>query len=250
MTQLAARTPSHSLVFVASGAALIAAAVWASLADQAWGAAAFLGAAGLALWRYEITLSPGPWWLFIIDAAAFAIFAVARNNAIGFWQLPGPWKDVPLFNVSGAAIAYAVYLSGAFGALLVGRRGLALFEALSLVATPFLFNLTMTLAADWHMQEFGALLTPGVPLPFQGQVFVGRAAILFAVAEAMLVAFSTMHAGRPVGDPRLHALLLGVAALAAATPLLANFAQVAGAAPFFAILVASALAALAQAGLS
>src|SRR5579862_5046833 len=213
MTQLAARTPSHSIVFVGSGAALIAAGLWASLADQAWASAAFLGAAGLALWRVELSLSPGPWWLIIVDAAAFAIFAVFRNNAIGFWQLPGPWKDVPFFNVSGAAIAYAVYLCGALGAMLVAKRGLTLVEALSLIATPFLFNLTMTIAADWHMQELGALLTLGVSLPFQGQVLAGRVVDLFTVAEAMLLAFSTMRVGRPVADPRLHALVLAAAAL-------------------------------------
>src|SRR5579872_77353 len=117
------------------------------------------------------------------------------------------------------------------------------------MATPFLFNLLMTVAADWHMQELGALLTPGVTLPFQGQVFVGRAVVLFIVAEAMLAAFATMRTGRPALDPKLHGLLIVVAALAAATPPLANFAQLAGFSPALAILVGALFAALAQAGL-
>src|SRR5271170_4204927 len=111
MTRLAAKARSHPLVLVACGAALIAAGIWDSLAEQAWAGAAAFGAAGMALWRLGIARSPGPLWLIAVDAAAFAIFAVARNNAIGFWQLPGPWKDVPYFDVSGAAIAYGVYLS-------------------------------------------------------------------------------------------------------------------------------------------
>jgi len=68
-----------------------------------------------------------------------------RNDAIGFWQLPGPWADVPHFNIPGAAIAYAVYLVGTLAALISRYRGLRAIEALGLIAIPFLFNLVMTL---------------------------------------------------------------------------------------------------------
>ncbi len=249
MMSKTAKSPVPPVVFAIVGAAWVAAGLWASLAFEAWTGAALFGAAGLALWRFETTRSPGSPVQIALDAFAFGIFAIARNDAIGFWQLPGPWKDVPLFNLAGAEIAYAVYLCGALGAMLIARRSLRAIEALSLIATPFLFNLLMTVAADWHMQELGALLTPGVPLSFQGQVFVGRAVILFVVAEAMLLAFSTMRAGRPAFDPKLHGLLIVVASLAAATPLLANFAQVAGFSPLLAIVFGAVLAALAQAGL-
>ncbi|HLH48404.1 MAG TPA: glycosyl transferase family 36, partial [Roseiarcus sp.] len=249
MISKTARKPLPSLAFAAGGAVLVAAGLWTSLALQAWIVAALLGAAGLAGWRYAATRSLGSPIEIALDAAAFAIFAIVRNNAIGFWQLPGPWKDVPFFNLSGAEIAYAVYLGGFLCALVLGRRGLRAVEALSLIATPFLFNLLMTIAADWHMQQLGALLTSGLPLSFQGQVFIGRAAILFVVAEAMLAAFATMRMGRPALDPKLHGLLVVVAALAAATPPLANFAQLAGFSPALAIIVGAVFAALAQAGL-
>ena len=68
-------------------------------------------------------------------------------------------------------------------------------------------------------------------------------------AEAMLAVFSTLRIGRPALDPKLHGLLIVVAAFAAATPLLANFAQVAGFSTILAIVVGTVLAALAQAGL-
>ncbi|HXW21028.1 MAG TPA: hypothetical protein VEK35_11040, partial [Roseiarcus sp.] len=249
MTGRPAPAPSRLIVLTAAGSLLLGAGVWASLSGQQWTWAAMLGAAGLALWRWAICRSPGPAWLIFVDAADFAIFALVRNNSIGFWQLPGPWSEVPYFNAAGAAIAYGVYLSAALGALLVARRALTFVEALCLIGTPFLFNLVMTLAADWHMQELGALLTPGLALPFQAEVFVGRAVFLFVAAEATVLAFATIRTGRPLADLRLHGLLIGVAALAAGTPLIANFAQVAGAAPFLAIIWASALAALAQAGL-
>src|SRR5581483_7742450 len=137
MISKTAQKPLPSFAFAAGGAVLVAAGLWTSLALQAWIVAALLGAAGLAGWRYAATRSLGSPIEIALDAAAFAIFAIVRNNAIGFWQLPGPWKDVPFFNLSGAEIAYAVYLGGFLCALVLGRRGLRAVEALSLIATPF-----------------------------------------------------------------------------------------------------------------
>jgi cyclic beta-1,2-glucan synthetase len=233
---------------IVAGAILIALGVWASVALQWWWLAALAGAGGLALWRLALTQKPLTASQILFDAAAFAIFAFMRNDSIGFWQLPGPWSDVPHFNATGAEIAYAVYVIGSLAALLSRYRGLRAIEAVGLIAIPFLFNLVMVLGADWHMQELGALLSPDVPRSFQGQVFVGRMAILFVVAEALLLAYSTVATGRPTKDLKLQALALLAAALAALTPLVANFAQIVGE-PVLAIVVSTILAALAQAPL-
>ena len=40
--------------------------------------------------------------LIAVDAAAFALFAILRNDGLGFWQLPGPWIDVLRFNLPSA----------------------------------------------------------------------------------------------------------------------------------------------------
>ena len=64
--------------------------------------------------------------LIAIDAAAFAIFAIQRNDSLGFWQLPGPWADVWRFDPPGAAIALIVYVGGSILALVGGARGLRL----------------------------------------------------------------------------------------------------------------------------
>jgi cyclic beta-1,2-glucan synthetase len=242
------RRQSVPLAAIPAGALLIAFGIWASLSLHSWPLAALAGAAGLALWRLALASKPLSPTQFALDAAAFAVFAIMRNDSIGFWQLPGPWADVPRFDVTGAAIAYVVYVGGSLAALLSRYRGLRAVEALGLIAIPFLFNLVMVLGADWHMQELGALLSPDVPGSFQGQVFVGRMAILFAVAEALLFAYSTIATGRPTVDLRLHALMLLGAALAALTPLIANLAQNVTA-PLLEIAVTTLLAALAQAPL-
>ena len=248
MTLAAARETSLVVARVAAGAALIALGIGASLQAQSWIVAAFAGAGGLALWRGAVTAAPISPILPALDALAFATFAVMRNDAVGFWQLPGPWADVPHFNVSGALIAYCVYVCGSLAALLSRYRGLRAIEAIGLIAIPFLFNLVMVLGADWHMQELGAWLSPDAPRAFQGQVLIGRIAILFFVSEVLVLGYSTVATGRPATSPRLHILMFVGAGLAALTPLAANFAQTVSQ-PFLAIGFGAILAALALAPL-
>jgi cyclic beta-1,2-glucan synthetase len=248
MSSAAARTHGHPLATIATGAILIALAVCASLYWQAWGLAAVGGAAGLALWRLALTAKPFDPIEIALDAFAFAAFAILRNDSIGFWQLPGPWADVPHFNASGALIAYCVYIAGSLAALLSRYRGLRAIESIGLIAIPILFNLVMVLGADWHMQELGALLSPDMPRSFQGQVLIGRIAILFFVSEVLVLGYSTVATGRAATSPRLHVLMFVAAALAALTPVAANFAQTVSQ-PFLAIGFGAILAALAQAPL-
>ena len=247
MTSVAARNSNLALLLVVAGAALVAVGVGASIQAQSWSLAAISGAAGLALWRAAVSDEPLSPVLLALDALAFATFAYMRNDSLGFWQLPGSWRDVVRFDVGGAAIAYAAYITGSLVALLSARRGLRPVEAIGLIALPFLFNLVLTMGADWHMGELGALVGAG-GLPFQAQVLIGRAIIMFGVGEAMLVAYCLIGMGRVTTEIKTHALLLGAAILAALAPLLANAAQIV-VQPVLAIVVSTALAALAQAAL-
>ncbi len=136
-------------------AALLALAFYAAVALSQPILAAIAGAGGLALLRWAWADRPYSATLVAIDAAAFAIFAIQRNDSIGFWQLPGPWADVWRFDPPGAAIALIVYVGGSILALVGGARGLRLVEGLSLIAVPFLFNLLLTVGADWRMAGHG-----------------------------------------------------------------------------------------------
>ena len=134
--------------------------------------------------------------LIAIDAAAFAIFAFQRNDALGFWQLPGPWADVWRFDAPGVTIALIVYVGGSIMALIGGFRGLRLVEALSLIAIPFLFNLLVTIAADWHMAEIGAFASRARAFRLSAQVAIGRALTLWFLGEAMLTLISLISVNR------------------------------------------------------
>ena len=168
------------------GAALLALGLYAAVALKQPILAAVAGAAGLALLRFAWAERPYSPALIAFDAAAFAIFAVQRNDALGFWQLPGPWADVWRFDPPGATIALVVYAGGSIMALVSAARGLRLIEAVSLIATPFLFNLLVTVGADWRMAGLGAVVTGGAKLPFPVQVAIGRALILWGIGEAIL----------------------------------------------------------------
>src|ERR1700691_5389036 len=98
MTSTVARGSSVALPATLAGVALIVGALWASLGPHLWVVSAILGAAGPAAWRYAVKVDPLAPTQVALDAAGFAIFAIMRNDAAGFWQLAGPWSDVPDFN--------------------------------------------------------------------------------------------------------------------------------------------------------
>jgi cyclic beta-1,2-glucan synthetase len=243
-----ARRPVAPASLAAGGATLIALGFYAAVAASQPIVAAVAGAAGLALLRRARAERPYSPALIAIDAAAFAIFAFQRNDSVGLWQLPGPWADVWRFNPAGATIALIIYAGGSIMALISGFRGLRIVEALSLIAIPFLFNLLMTIGADWHMAELGATATAHASLPFPAQVAIGRALALWFVGEAMLTMISLVSVNRLPSSARTHALFALSGAFAAATPLIANVAQIV-AQPILAIFFSSLCGALAQGGL-
>ena len=232
----------------AAGAALVAVAIYAAVAARQPLLAAIAGSGGLFLLRMASAERPYSSALIAIDAAAFALFAFLRNDGLGFWQLPGPWVDVFRFNLPSAAIALIVYAGASVMALIGGSRGLRPIEALSLIAVPFLFNLLVTIEADWHMAEIGAFVTAHASLPFAAQVAIGRALTLWFLGEAMLILVSLVSVNRLPHSARTHGLFAASGIIAAATPLFANSAQLV-AQPLAAIAFSSLCAALAQGGL-
>ena len=229
------------------GTLLVALAGMASVSEHMGFVAAVSGAAGLALWRKAAL---GRWQanVLALDALIFPIFSFQRNDYLGFWQLAGSWADVARFNVAGATIAEVTYVAGTLFAITSAHRALRLVESITLIGIPFVFNLIVVMGADWHMAEISGWVLPGNGLPFPYQVFVGRAVLLFVIAEALLTGLSLIGLNRMPRPAKLHALLFASATLCAATPLIANFAQVVTQ-PALAIVFSAAMAALAQAAL-
>ena len=247
-TPALARRPLALALPEAAGAALVALAIYAAAAARQPLLAAIAGAGGLALLRMAFAQRPYSNALIAIDAAAFALFAFLRDDGLGFWQLAGPWEDVFRFDLPSAAIALIVYAGASVMGLIGGSRGLRLIEALSLIAVPFLFNLLLTVGADWHMAEIGGFVTGHAALPFPVQVAIGRALTLWFIGEAMRILITLVSVNRLPLSARRHVVYALSGAAAAASPLVANAAQLVTQ-PFLAIFVSSICAALAQAGL-
>jgi cyclic beta-1,2-glucan synthetase len=239
-----------------SAQAAVAIAAWLLVAIGLYSAilahqplvAAVGGAGGLALLRMALADRPYSAFLVLVDAAAFAAFATLRNDGLGFWQLPGPALDVFRFNLPSATIALVMYVGGSAMALIAGYRGLRFVEALSLIALPFLFNILVVVAADWHMAEIGSFVTAHAVAPFPFQVAIGRALTLWFLGEAIFILISLVSVDRLPRSLRTHALFAVSGIVAAATPLFANAAQMVPQ-PIAAIVFSAACAALAQGGL-
>jgi cyclic beta-1,2-glucan synthetase len=248
MTPAVAERPLGRLWLIVAGAALIAAGIFLAVAERQAIPAAVAGAGGLALLRRAVAERPYSQVLVVVDAAAFAVFALDRNDGLGFWQLPGPWLDVFRFNLPSAAIALIVYAGASAMALIAGFRGLRIVEALSLIIVPFLFNILIVVGADWHMAELGGAVTGHAALPFPAQVAIGRALTLWLLGEAMLTLIVAVSLNRPPRSLRVVALFALSGFYAAVTPLIANAAQLVTE-PVLAIVFSSVCAALAQGGL-
>jgi cyclic beta-1,2-glucan synthetase len=248
MTPAVAARPLGRLWLIVAGAALIVAGIVLAVAGRQAIPAAVAGAGGLALLRWAVAERPYSQALVVVDAAAFAFFALDRNDGLGFWQLPGPWLDVFRFNLPSAAIALIVYAGASAMALIAGFRGLRIVEALSLIAVPFLFNILIVVGADWHMAELGGAVTGHAALPFPAQVAIGRALTLWLLGEAMLTLIVAVSLNGPPHSLRVVALFALSGAYAAVTPLIANAAQIVTE-PLLAIVFSSVCAALAQGGL-
>src|SRR3984957_14297983 len=212
MDRSIARDRISSLALGTAGALLVALAIFASLDYRNGCVAGLAGAGGMALWR-QAALGRWRGTVIIFDALAFAIFAFQRNDYLAFWQLVGPWSDVPRFNIAGAAIAYAVYVIGSLFAMTTAHRSLRAVEAIGLIGIPFLFNLLVVLGADWHMGELIKFVLPGNMLPFPVQVFIGRTLTLFAISEAGLAVLSYIGVNRMPVQARFHGLLFISAAI-------------------------------------
>ncbi len=233
--------------YAAVGAALVALAIIVSLSMRQWGIAGLAGAAGVAMWRQA---KLGRWTSTVLplDVFAFAILGYQRNDYLSLWQLVGPWGDVFRFNAVGAAIGYGFYVVGTLLALRSQYRSLRPVEAIAMIAIPFMFNQLVNMGADWHMAEIANELVPFNGWPFPYQVFLGRAVVLFVLAELGLAGLSLIELDRWPRSPRTHGLLFACAVFGAATPLIANSAQLV-AQPFFAIFVGALAAAIVQGAL-
>lgn len=212
-------------------------------------AAGLFAAAALALAQSSLTGRLPTLAEFLIDAAAVAAMAAARDPAMAVWQIPAHWSELLQLSTPGAAIAASIYVISAIAMPLREDRHLAWHESLSLLLIPLLFNLLLLLGADALLRQFGEWASAQI-LHGGSATTLGRALVLFAFVELLVSTLGFSITGRLSRDRRLHLLLAACSVHAVLSAHFAELPQLLSHAPIpLQALTALFSAALAQAGL-
>ncbi|MGH8728511.1 MAG: GH36-type glycosyl hydrolase domain-containing protein [Burkholderiales bacterium] len=180
--------------------------------------------AGLAalLWAFAFGDRWSPLTAPIATAIVIGLFSSSVSPEAKLWQVPASWADLTVLTPQGAALGSLLYLSVALWSLARFARPLALIANLALLAAPYLFNLLLALAASGMTVGLGRMVL-GADLPAAVASGLGRTLMLFAFNEALLLGLGLLMDRRLAPSWRLHLLVLASSALAAFTPLVADF---------------------------
>jgi cyclic beta-1,2-glucan synthetase len=182
-----------------------------------------------------------------IDFCAAGVFAFLCNRSGVLWREPQIFEEIFAFSPVGTAMATELYVIGV--AAIRGRNDLAMRAGLFLL--PFIFSLILALGSP-PVDQLGGVLLLGFDAPRHIQSIAGRAFVLLLLNEAVVVG-APIALGRFLPrEWRPHGILFIAALGAAVTPVIASWSsarEVAFLPPPFAQIVATAAAALSQAGL-
>ena len=162
-------------------------------------------------------------WIAVPLAAAIVtgLFSASISPETKLWQVPTSWADLVVLTPQGATLACLLYLSVMLWCMARFGRALSLVTNLALLATPYLFNLLLVLAASGMTLGLGRSVL-GAALPDTLASGVGRTMILFAFNEVVLLGLGLLMDRRWAPVWRIHGLVLVSSALAAFTPFVAD----------------------------
>ena len=185
-------------------------------------------------------------------ALVIALFAASADSAANLWQIPQNPHALMVLTDFGAALSCAIYLLAVFANVVRKRCAPSLPASIGLLALPYLFNFVLSLASPPFMADIGHRLLRVAAITMLPDAQVGRALILIAFNEILLLGIGWVMDRRWARAPRLHAVIVAGSVLAAFTPLIADAGSSAalGGWPLLPRIAAlAATAALAQAGL-
>ncbi|MGH9818455.1 MAG: hypothetical protein ACRD6I_20520, partial [Candidatus Acidiferrales bacterium] len=157
----------------------------------------------------------------VAAAIVTGLFSASVSPEAKLWQAPASLAELTALTPQGAVLGCLLYLSVALWCMVRFGRSLSLIANLSLLATPYLFNLLLALAAHGITLGLGRTVL-GAGLPDAIASGLGRTMILFAFNEALLLGLGLLMDRRWTRSWRLHLLVLGSSALAAFTPVVAD----------------------------
>jgi cyclic beta-1,2-glucan synthetase len=162
-------------------------------------------------------------WVAVSVAAAIVtgLFSASIDPETELWQVPSSWADLFVLTPQGATFACLLYFGVMLWCMARFGRALSLVANLALLATPYLFNLLLVLAAS-GMTLGLARFVVGSGIPDAIASGMGRAMILLAFNEAVLLGLGLLMDRRWTPWWRIHGLVLASSTLAAFTPFVAD----------------------------
>jgi len=158
----------------------------------------------------------------LLDSLIAAALAASAAPDAGIWQTPLLWSDLFAITAPAAALAAILYFGlCAYSALSCGRH-IRLTGGFSLLLVPYLFNGLLLLQSPGLLSDIGTWLSLGALLPPRVYQWLGSAAVLIFINEAIATLLFLSLAGRLLTDRRMHVLLLSSGLFAALTSLLAD----------------------------
>jgi cyclic beta-1,2-glucan synthetase len=185
--------------------------------------AGLLGLLSGGLLKYQFIGCPLTFSEALQDILIPALFAASGKAGIQIWQVPAAWGDLFVLTELGSALACVVYLSAVLYGLSANREHMKPLGGGAFLLVPYLFNGLLLLGAPGLMERIGEAVIPGIRVQAGISHVLGRIVVLSLFNEAVAGGISLLIARQWIREGRVHALLLGSAAAASLTPVVATW---------------------------
>ena len=245
---------AQTLLYVAGACAIAAAAI----AVQQGGTAptiivaALLGMLAAGIIKYGFTRCHLTMPEALQDALIAGALAAAAAPDLKIWQAPVAWHE--LFSITSPAAAAACIIYLLIIAYCASSKGCHVSPVAGsfTLAVPLLFNCLLVLQSPVMLESIGQFFAFNAKLTPDVMQWMGKAAVLIVINEAVANGLILLLAGRLLTDARMHSLLLASALFSSATPAIAGLGSGTGVAalpPVVGAFAAIAAATVSQAGL-
>jgi cyclic beta-1,2-glucan synthetase len=213
-------------ILYGTGTLAVAGCSVAAYQGGGWSSVLLAGLLGLLsgeLLKYKFTGYPLTFSEALQDILIPALFAGSGKAGIQVWQVPGAWEDFFVLTELGSALACVIYFSALLYGLSANREHMKPLAGGAFLLVPYLFSGLLLLGAPWLLQRIGEAVIPGIRVQPGISHVLGRIVVLGLFNEAVACGISLLIARRWIREGRVHALLLGSAAAASLTSVVATW---------------------------
>jgi cyclic beta-1,2-glucan synthetase len=213
-------------ILYGAGTLAVAGCAVAAYQSGGWVSVLLAGLLGLLsgeLLKYKFTGYPLTFAEALQDILIPGLFAASGKAGIQIWQVPGAWGDLFILTELGSALACVIYLSALLYGLSANREHMKSLAGGAFLLVPYLFNGLLLLDAPWLLERIGRAAIPFIQVQAGISHVLGKIVVLGLFNEAVASGISVLIARRWICEGRVHVLLLGSAAAASLSPVIATW---------------------------